>query len=138
MVEVLGTKGRVERVIATISRRDGRIVVDAEEPDVKRELLRWMYPSNEEVERLRSIVGDEETAKNRTGGWPSHMRVAVEWNGRTQEIAIAQRRDDLYYLEALYGPRRAPIAGYEHVWIRPAGETWEEEIELGNEGSARK
>jgi len=129
-VQVIGLKGGREKVIAIISRRDGRIAVDSDEGEVKRALLDMIYPSEEKVERVRRIVGDEETERNKAGGWPAQLRIAIEEDGLIQELSIPQRRDDSYYLEALCGPRKLRISDYERIWIRSAGDTWEEEIEV--------
>lgn len=107
-VEFCGTKNDAERVIATVSRRDGDMVVESVDPEVRQELI-------QKLPRLQ--VG---------------LVFGTKKHGVHRDWELLQAQDDPFYLEALCGPQLDlnTIAGYKWIWGRAAGKTWVEEIEV--------
>lgn len=133
MVEYLGEKDGVERVIATVSYKDGEPVVQTDDPKVREQLHEMFYPPKEYIESWRAEEGDEETEENLKRGFPDYLRLSVdEESGIHKDIIVPQRRGDPYYLESLIGRWQAKggMAGYKEIWAREAGKVWDEEVEL--------
>lgn len=106
--EFLGTKDGKEKVIATVSMKDSKVVVESEDLEFKKNLENF----------LNSGEGER----------------ALRWTredifGFRAQVLSFQKPGDTFFLEALVGPwSKGELWGYKDVWAREAGKIWEEEV----------
>ncbi|MBU4274867.1 hypothetical protein KKE19_03580 [Patescibacteria group bacterium] len=103
-VEILGTKDGKERVIAVISIKDGKVVVESDDKAFKKDAENFINADGKVIRTTR-----------------------INSSGFRQIVLIPQKPGEKYFLLSLMGPWGDKILDYTYVWGRQAGKIWEEE-----------
>ena len=103
-IEVLEfTKEKRDRLLATISMKDGKPVVESDDAALKKD-----------IERLLSF-------------WQPHLKLTRrDSSGFSQRVIVPQDPGDKFYMVALTGPW-GKVLNHDYVWARPAGKIWEDD-----------
>lgn len=102
-VEVLNTQDGKHKVIAVISMKDGKPIVESDDDALKKDIEKFLKE-----------------------GEPTLKLTRRDSSGFSQMVIVPQKPEDKFFLVALMGPW-GKVLNYPYVWARRAGRTWEED-----------